>query len=97
MLLTGGRGPHGDSRSGFSTLLESSQPRPLNLSCPYRTDTKLPAGARCRARLVAMPRTPARMEDLAATNIPSVTRLAPSADSQSCALPTVARLKSLSG
>ena len=39
MLLTGGRGPHGGSRSGFSTLLESSLPRPLNLSCPYRTDT----------------------------------------------------------
>ena len=41
---------------------------------------KLPAGARCRARLAAMPRTPARMEDMAATNIPSVTKPAPSAD-----------------
>ena len=41
MLLTGGRGPHGASRSGFSTLLESPQPRPLNPTCPYRTDTKV--------------------------------------------------------
>lgn len=38
MLPPGGGGPHGRSRSGFSTRLESSPSRPLNPAAdPYRT------------------------------------------------------------
>ena len=41
VLTPGGRGPHGRSSSGFSTLLESLPSRPLNpAAAPYQTGSR---------------------------------------------------------